>query len=187
MKKRAPSKIGLFLVFILFGLMGCSSQKALVNEIDAQNQGKNALIKLIVNGKDLFNKGSSNLDKGNPGLEYCGIWSTNVQGPQSAQGQAIKAFDSDIFRGNTVIWLGSVDQVSRSQGYSIKILQIELNSNDCGAFDNNILPGESGIVQTSVEDNAEVGCRSSYAIWFEIQNKTGETRSFRLDPWLIVR
>ena len=83
MKKRSPSKTGLFLVFILFGLMGCSSQKALVSEIDAQNQGKNALIKLMVNGKDLFNKGSSNLNTGNPGLEYCGIWSANLQEPKS--------------------------------------------------------------------------------------------------------
>ncbi len=173
--------------FLIFGLMGCSSQKALVSEIDAQNQGKNALIKLMVNGKDLFNNGSSNLNSGNPGLEYCGIWSNNLQGLKSAKGEAVKTFESDIFRGNTVIWLGSVDQVSRRKGYSIRILQIELNSNDCGAFENNILPGESGIVQTSVEDNAEVGCKSSYAIWFEIKNRRGDTRSFRLDPWVLIR
>jgi len=186
MKNRAPSKIILLFVFILFGLVGCSSQKALLNEIEAQNQGRNALIKLIVDGQDLFNKSSSDLDANNPGLEYCSLWSANQKGPQSAQGQAIKTFTSDIFSGNTAIWLGSVDPVSRSNGYSIKILQIEF-PNDICAFDRYVLPGDSGIVQATVTGDGNEKCKSQYFLWFEIENKKGETRVFRLDPWVLVK
>lgn len=159
-------------------------------EVNAERNGKVALIKLLVDADQLFNsKGSPNIASGNKNLEYLVLISYGGGKPRVFEGEEIKkeGNSSEVFWGNKVTWLGSLDTESQANGYKIKILQIELPADNC-AFDRVNYPGQSGIVHTWVKEDPKDGkCSTWYAIWFELENKKGKTRVFRLDPWMIVR
>jgi hypothetical protein len=159
-------------------------------EVNAERNGKVALIKLLVDADRLFNSnGSPNIETGNKNLEHLVLISYGGGQTKVFQGEEIKKEGnfSDVFWGNKVTWMGSLDIASQANGYKIKILQIELPADNC-AFDGVNYPGQSGIVHTWVKDDPQDDdCSTWYAIWFELENKNGKTRVFRLDPWMIVR
>ena len=169
-------KFVLLASFTLMGLSACKSQ--FLQELEDQQAGMNAKIHLLVDGHKLFKSPTLN-------YEYCAMWDAK-QGNTATGKKEIKSFMSDVFRGKRVSWEGSVDSNSREKGYTIRILQIEIIENDC-AFRNVIIAGKSGKVIATVKKNASEECKSRYAIWFELENQSGDTRVFRLDPWVLVR
>jgi len=160
-------------------------------QVNAERNGKVALIKLLVDADHLFNSdGSPNIEAGNKNLEYITLVSYGGGQKKDFRGEEIKKQGnySDVFWGNKVTWMGDLDIASQANGYKIKILQIELPPENC-VFDRANYPGQSGKVHTWVKEdpNSDNECSTWYAIWFELENKKGETRVFRLDPWMIVR
>ncbi len=133
---------------------------------------KRVNIYLEVNAKSLFNK---------PGLDLDDIEMWDSLGDY-AKGEAVKDFETDLPTGKKVTWWASVDEKSEDEGFSIKIEQIEIIGENC-LFHRVRLPGKKGKVQATVK-KLDKDCKSTYAIWFSILNKEGESVAFRLDPKL---
>ena len=163
----------LFLMLVTFGLSACKSQFVL--ELEGEKAGRNARIELFVDAEELFDK--SKLD-----LEDCALWD-GVKGNVN-KGNSVKDFESTVYDKNMVTWRGSVDSDSRKKGYSIKILQIEMDPEKNCVFDKVVVAGKSGMVKAKVKKRGEDDCISPYSIWFELENPDGNTRVFRLDPFL---
>jgi hypothetical protein len=181
-----------FFTIFLFPLISFSQgvTKSLEDEIQAERNQNIAVIKLNVDAYQLFNSDESpNILAGNDNLSFISITTLGGGPPKVFVGEEIKNKEnySDLFWGNSVTWIGKVTGM-QSNGYKIKIRQIELPPGNC-AFAEVSYPGISGIVNAWVNEAPKVPseCITWYAIWFEIENPVGETRVFRLDPWVFVR
>jgi hypothetical protein len=159
-------------------------------EVQSEQNENIAVIKVIVDASALFNSNESpNIMAGNNSLSLVAIKSMGGGKSKIYQGEEIKNKDnySDVFWGNKVTWISFVSGPQSSE-YNIRLLQIELPPNNC-AFDKVHYPGQSGIINAWVKDQPKepIECSTWYAIWFELENKEGDTRVFRLDPWMIVK
>ena len=209
MQNRITTILGILFVFALLIPMGCkekpkqepiteqeeimSEEVAEEQEMDMeaqmaqysdQAQGKLTLIKLKLNAEELFKSNeSSNIEVGSPLLQWIEMESKS-QGNISSSNDypSVKEFESDVFQGKTVIWM--VNPSSITQGFKAKILQIEFNPGN--QVIKMINPGESGLVIAQVMENAPLEQKEPYSIWFELENQNGDTRAFRLDPFILV-
>lgn len=163
---------------------------SLQKEVQDERSQNIAVIKINVDAYELFNSSASpNIVAGNNSISNIAITTLGGGPPKVFVGEEIKNKNnySDLFWGNSVTWIGKVTGV-QSNGYKIRIRQIELPPGNCAFADVNY-PGISGIVnaQANPEPNKPTECTTWYAIWFEIENPIGETRIFRLDPWVLLK
>ncbi|MDX1315240.1 MAG: hypothetical protein R3356_07035 [Eudoraea sp.] len=116
--------------------------------------------------------------------KYCTI--SDNQGNTPASGEDIRDFTTNVFQGNNVHWWATVDDDSKSLGYSLRLIQIQIKDPKCDIFPRIIIPGNrSDRIFARVNSSAD--CKTSYVIWFSIEDPEGHTMVFGLDPWVIIR
>ena len=115
---------------------------------------------------------------------YCTI--SDNQGNIPASGNDIKEFTTNVFQGNNVHWWATVDDESKSLGFSLRLLQIQILDPKCDIFPRMIIPGKrSDKIVARVNRSAD--CKTGYKVWFSIDSPNGETMVFGLDPWILVQ
>lgn len=143
-----------------------------VIELQDQSQGRITRITLFVNASALFGKNA--LD-----LADVAMWDNHNPIPVPGKG-----LQSDVFRNALVFWTAEMDEQSRREGYSVSLIQADLNGDNC-LFDQTVLAGNSGMVISKVKNVETVAkCETPYLLDFQIQDKNGNTRFYKLDPIL---
>jgi hypothetical protein len=102
----------------------------------------------------------------------------------SVTGKAIKSFESHVYSKNKVKWDAEVSETEENKDYDIRIDQIKMLPNSpANIFNTIILAGNNGKVHAKVKNltNPE---DYDYEIWFTIEDPSGNTKSFILDPRL---
>ncbi|WP_445384884.1 hypothetical protein ACT6NV_13065 [Robiginitalea sp. IMCC44478] len=102
----------------------------------------------------------------------------------SATGEAIKKFESQVFSKNKVKWSAEIIETAENEGYDITIDQIKMLPNSpANIFNKIILPGNNGKVEAKVKDLSKHE-DYDYEIWFTLEDPSGNTKSFIIDPRL---
>jgi hypothetical protein len=189
MKKINHRYTGLFLFLALLLSMGCKVNQNQRSSLEEEaTRGGVALIDLqILDAEGLFNSNSSSTISSdqNPNLQYIAMESRGKAGINGTRSDNVspKDFYTDVYPGKDVIWFGDIEKSAEKKKYKIKILQIELANPNC-IFEDPRIRGNSGNVQARVKEDAEDNCEARYTIWFELENKAGDTRAFSMDPFL---
>lgn len=165
-----------------------------------KNGGANIFLE-ITNPDALFNSNApSYIQAGNPNLQYISMQSAGKPGDDKSTDQdtTAKDFRSNIYLGKTVAWI--LKPKSRDQ-YKFHFQEIDFgegknpgNGNQsCNAFtvkrDKPKTEGPNkGAIVTQVDNDPSLeDCVQNYTLIFGVENNTGETRWFTLDPWVIIR
>lgn len=140
---------------------------------------------LLVSAEQLYQDagGSQPVDVTN----YCAIQDNagNIK-----YGDVAKERDSasSVNRGDEITWSGKVDPASRDK-YTISLLQVVVREvYNQNIFDSTYLPGKNHKVVADVLQEVKEGTEVRYDIWFMLEERaTANTKTFVLDPWIIVR
>jgi hypothetical protein len=166
--------------------------------IAAVLNSQGAAIRLTVtDAQSLFDtEEPSVIDEEHPGLHYISMKSEGQKtedGAETNDSIDAKGFESSVYRGRTTIWRLSLDQTNpNNRNYSIEVQEIDFGvdpDNPCQAYEKVMYPrGNDGLVRAQVSDTVSIGCRQPYAIIFSLHhNEKDISRTFVLDPWVIVR
>lgn len=170
---------------------------------DSVLQADGAVIQLDIKDADaLFNSNDpSYIQEGNPNLEYIGMTSRGRPGDEAETNDTTdaKKFISNVYVGKTTVWTiitpgqgeyrFAFQEVDPAEGE----ISTDKETQPCNAF---VLkratpskPDNRRAISAIVKnDTSLIDCKQPYSIIFSIENEnSGESRSFTLDPWMIVR
>ncbi len=177
--------------------------EAELNKIeDSVLQADGAVIQLDIKDADaLFNSDDpSYIEEGNPNLQYIGMTSRGRPGDGAETNDTTdaKKFISNVYVGKTTVWtiitpghgdyIFAFQEVDPAEGE----LSTDKDTQPCDAFvlkrATPSMPDNRRAITAMVKNDASlIDCKQPYTIIFSIENREGETRSFTLDPWIIVR
>ncbi len=172
-----------------------AEQEQIKNTVIAE--GGAVIMLMITDAKTLFESDESSIiDEKNPSLEYINMESEGQKPEHRAATNdevSAKKFESSVYRGRNTVWHFRVDPTNPdNRKFIIEVQEIDFQEdpvNPCQAFDLVRYPrGNKGLVRAQVKGNAPVGCQQPYTIIFTLHDITRDTsRTFVLDPWIIVR